>query len=121
MDSIEAVLSPQELAGMSAAEFDALPYGSIALDKNHRVLRYNAAEATLARRNVADTVGKHFFDEVAPCTRTPAFRGRLLELIETGKRTARFDYRFRFPWGGRDVRIQLWVSDEANWIFVLPR
>ena len=31
------------------------------------------------------------------------------------------NYRLRFPWGYRDVRIQFWVPNGRDrWIFVVP-
>jgi photoactive yellow protein len=84
-------------------------------------LVYNAAEAAIARREPTKTVGRNFFGEVAPSTDNVDFRGKLEELSRTGRKNARINYRFRFPWGYRDVRIQFWVPRPTErWIFVVP-
>ena len=102
-------------------DFEDLPFGSIKLDERGRVVVYNAAEAKLAQRSQEGTLGKLFFEEIAPCTNNEIFKGKLDELVRTGKKTAQFEYRFMFPWGAKFVRIQLWVPDaRSRWIFVLP-
>ena len=111
----------QGLERLSPEEFDALPFGSIQLDADFTVTKYNAKEQEIANRSATETVGKNFFREIAPCTNNAAFRGRLDALIANRKSTDRFDYEFQFPWGLRAVRIQLWVPDSATrWIFVTP-
>jgi photoactive yellow protein len=115
------VLDDEGLKNLTSAEYEALPFGSIKLDRAGRVTLYNQAESALARRNAQEMLGKHFFEEVAPCTNNAKFRGRLDELIRGGVKSARFDYLFLFPWGSKPVRIQLWVPDaDTRWIFVLP-
>jgi photoactive yellow protein len=120
-DDIDERLSDENLQRMSESEFDALPFGAIRLDGHNRVELYNAAEADIARRDATQTIGRDFFVEVAPCTNTVDFRGTLDDLVRSGRKNARINYRFRFPWGYRDVRIQFWVPRAAErWIFVVP-
>ncbi|MCP3144026.1 PAS domain-containing protein [Pyxidicoccus xibeiensis] len=113
-------LTGERLRAMSAEEFDRLPFGAIKLDGEGRVVAYNAAEAAVARRTAQATVGRRFFEEIAPCTNVAAFRGRLDALVARGEdATERFDFRFNFPWGSREVRIRLMVlHDGARWVFV---
>jgi photoactive yellow protein len=113
-------LTGEKLLAMSSEEFDRLPFGAIKLDAEGRVVAYNAAEAVLARRTQQATLGRRFFEEIAPCTNTAGFRGRLDALVAQGREaTERFDYKFLFPWGTRDVRIRLMVlRDGARWVFV---
>jgi photoactive yellow protein len=61
---------------LTDAELDALPVGAILLDTEGRVLRYNRAEASLARLSPGEVIGRNFFSEVAPCTRVREFQGR---------------------------------------------
>lgn len=118
---IDDLIRDARLNDMDPEEFDSLPYGAIKLDAANRVVVYNAAEAKLAKRNPRDTIGRDFFEEIAPCTDNDLFRGRLEQLVETGKTSARFDYQFVFKWGARQVRIQFWVPDsESRWILVTP-
>ena len=122
MQELEAIVrDDQKLDRMSAEELDAMPFGMVRLDRRNRVTRYNATEARLSCRDPAKTIGRHYFEEVAPCTNTLAFRGRLEQMLSAGVRSARFDYRFLFPWGIRNVQIRIRITDEARWIFVLPR
>jgi photoactive yellow protein len=111
--------STDELAHLSADQFDDLPFGAIELDAHDVVVAYNRAEATLARRDPKQTIGKNFFTEVAPCTNVEAFRGRLHSLAKVGGGTDVFDYNFLFPWGERKVRIRLLVTPSgARRVFV---
>lgn len=118
------IAAPEELTGerlarMTAAEFDALPFGAIRLDADGRVVGFNVAEARLARRRPEATLGRLFFEDIAPCTNTEAFRGRLDSLARAGEGTETFDYVFEFPWGIRQVRIRLMVlPDHSRWVFV---
>ena len=115
----ELVRDEERVRQMSPEDFDSLPYGAIKLDSEGRVLVYNAAEAELARLDAVEQIGKSFFDEIAPCTNNAMFRGRLESLADEGRTNARFDYRFQFPWGERDVRVQFWLpGDGSRWIFV---
>ncbi len=121
----ETVLDAEALTGerllkMSPEEFDRLPFGAIKLDTEGRVLAYNSAEAALARRVQQSTLGKRFFEEIAPCTNVAGFRGRLDALVARGKEgTESFDFKFLFAWGTRDVRIRLMVlRDGVRWVFV---
>lgn len=113
-------LTGERLRAMSAEEFDRLPFGAIKLDAEGRVVTYNAAEASLARRATHSTLGRRFFEEIAPCANVSGFRGRLDALVARGEdATERFDFKFHFPWGARDVRIRLMVlRDGARWVFV---
>src|SRR5476651_78187 len=114
----DGVLDDPGLARLTTEEFEALPFGSIKLDREGRVTLYNQAEGELAHRLPQETLGKLFFEEIAPCTNNVRFRGRLDELVKSGGKSVRFDYLFLFPWGDRAVRIQLWLPDaNTRWIF----
>ncbi|MBJ6759323.1 PAS domain-containing protein [Myxococcaceae bacterium JPH2] len=113
-------LTEAVLRGMSESDFNRLPFGAIKLDAQGRVVAFNAAEAAQARRSPQRTLGRRFFEEVAPCTNVAAFRGRLDALAaQGGEVTESFDFRFEFEWGRRDVRIRLMVlRDGARWVFI---
>jgi photoactive yellow protein len=118
LKNIEQITS-QDISNMSPAEFDAMPFGMIRLDRTGTVKAYNQWEAQLARRKVTDVVGKNFFTEVAPCTNVTEFRGKLDELAKTTDKTYIFDYDFRFPWGTRRVRVRFVVeSADERWVLV---
>lgn len=93
---------------MDRAELDAYPHGVITLDRSAKILRYNRAEALLARRDQDTTVGLNFFRDVAPCTAVQDFMGRF-ETFAAKKDSGveRFDFTFRFAWGQQDVGITM--------------
>lgn len=105
---------------MSAAAWNTLPFGGIRLDHEGVVLAYNAAEAILARRDAARTIGRNFFTDIAPCTQGPVFEGRFRAMMKALQPASEsFDYDFKFAWGTRRVRIRLLVDRGQNgWIFV---
>lgn len=91
---------------MSDAELDALPFGVICLDPDGKVLRYNLAEARLARLDRARVVGKNFFRRIAPCTATPEFEGRVRAFFAGTQQVDRFTYLFDFKFGAQTVEIE---------------
>ena len=110
------------ILALSAADWNALPFGAIRLDHDGVVLAYNDSEAALARRDSERTVGRNFFTQVAPCTQGPMFEGRFRAMMKARQpATETFDYDFKFVWGNRRVRIRLLVDRGQNgWIFVTP-
>lgn len=111
------------MSGLTRADFDQLAFGVIELDREFRVRSYNQSESQLARRSVADTVGKDFFREVAPCTNDEDFRGRIAALMADDvavESEARFDYTFAFAWGSRRVRVRALRATDSCWVFVTP-
>lgn len=117
----EAIVA--ELGRMSTADFDALPFGAIQLDREGNVLLYNKAEEQLAGRRREDVIGRNFFTEVAPCTRVRRFLGAFQAGIERRELNEVFDFTFKFPEAAREVRIRMIYSDAPRpgvWIFVTP-
>lgn len=93
----------------SDAELDALPFGVIGLDDAGTILRYNLYESRLARLDRNQVLGRDFFTEVAPCTRTEAFEGRFRAFV-SGPPDAppvRFEYLFDFKFGAQEVSVEL--------------
>ena len=107
----------------SNAQLDALPFGAIQLDVDGQILRFNEYEANLSNRRAPDTVGRHFFRDVAPCTNVREFYGRFREGIDRGELNATFDYHFAFQHAPRDVRVTLFYSAPTStvWVFVQER
>ena len=84
----------QRLTAMTDREFDGLPFGVIKLDAVGKILAYNVAESELSGFRPADVLGRNFFHDVAPCTRTKRFFGRFQEGVAAGRLNASFEYRF---------------------------
>ena len=55
------------LDALTDEELDVLPYGVVAMDKRGRVVRFNHAEAECSGLRPEEVIGRHFFDEIAPC------------------------------------------------------
>ncbi len=111
--SMPAPLEAVRVPSMSDVELDALPFGVICLDREGVVLRYNFAEARLARLDRSLVVGKNFYNKIAPCTATPEFQGRVSAFLDGTKPFERFPYLFDFKFGAQRVEIEL-VRVAAN-------
>lgn len=90
-----------------------MPFGVICLDPSGLVLRYNLAEARLARLDRAQVLGKNFYRRIAPCTATPEFEGRVRAFFSGDQPLDRFAYLFDFKFGAQQVDIEL-VRVPAN-------
>jgi photoactive yellow protein len=98
----------EPLARVPAEVFEGLPFGVIRLTGDGIVEAYNDTEARLARRPAASVIGKHFFNEVAPCTNVRAFAGRLAMMrARAVPATERFSFVFRLPWTSSVVQLAL--------------
>jgi photoactive yellow protein len=104
---------------MTPEELDALPYGMIQLDATGRILRYNAVESRLAALSQEQTIGKHFFTEVAPCTRVQAFHGRFREGVLLESLDTSFRFHFAFRQKPRDVTVRLLYSRRTRTVWVM--
>lgn len=109
-----------DLARMSDDQLDSLAYGAIQLDKNGRVLRYNATEGEICDRDPKSMIGQNFFTEVAPCTNTKGFRGRFEEGVQSGDLNTLFSYTFDYNMAPTKVRIHMKNStlDDTYWVIV---
>jgi len=107
---------------MSEAQLDQLPLGTIQLDANGNILKYNNYEERLARTRKINVVGKNFFTEVAPCTNVQEFFGRFKKGVQARNMHEKFRHHFSFKHNPLDVTITLFYSDITNsiWVFVRP-
>lgn len=97
------------LLRLSPDQADTLPYGLITLDPSGVVTGYNARESRFSGLASSRVIGRHFFSEVAPCTRVRAFAGLYRQMVETGApRIGHFDFRFRF--GSRDEQVSILMA-----------
>lgn len=116
----DLILSADE---MSATELDQLPYGMIQLDAAGRILRFNAVESRLASLPQQQQLGKHFFTEVAPCTKVQEFYGRFKEGVTRESLDTSFQFHFAFKQNPRDVTVRLFYSKRTRsvWVMVSDR
>ena len=110
----------QEVASLSEAKLDELPFGAIKLDRKSTILAFNTYEVKLTGRVASQVVGKNFFTEVAPCTNVQAFAGRYRTGVDQGELRVVFPYKFDFKMAPRDVTVTLFYSKntQQGWVFV---
>ena len=108
---------------MSVAELDQLPYGMIQLDATGRILKFNAVESRLASLPQQQQIGKHFFTEVAPCTKVQDFYGRFKDGVMREELDSSFQVHFAFKQNPRDVTVRLFYSKRTRsvWVMVADR
>ena len=104
---------------MTPEELDALPYGMIQLDTSGRILKYNRVESRLASLPQQAQIGKHFFTEVAPCTKVQQFYGRFKDGVVRESLDATFQYHFAFKQSPRDVTVRLFYSRRTRTVWVM--
>ena len=102
---------------LSPDELDALPYGMIQLDPHGRILRYSQVESRLSGYAATEVVGRHFFDEVAPCTHVREFYGRFREGVAAAQLDTVFNFRFALV-PPRDVRVHMFYSRVTRSVWV---
>ena len=104
---------------MTADELDQLPYGMIQLDPNGRIMKFNAVESRLASLPQHQQIGKHFFTEVAPCTKVQQFYGRFKEGVLLEELDTSFQFHFAFKQNPRDVTVRLFYSRRTRSVWVM--
>jgi photoactive yellow protein len=109
---------PTEISALDQvgdAELDLVPFGVVCVDAAGTILRYNLAEARLARLDRNQVLGKNFFRVVAPCTATPEFEGRFQQHVASGSRAVtRFEYLFDFKFGAQQVDVEVVTGAATN-------
>jgi photoactive yellow protein len=114
-EDIENVMSK-----LSEGDIDNLAFGAVELDATGKIISYNAAEGDLTGRDPSECVGKNFFSEVAPCTKSPEFYGRFKEGVEKDDLNCMFEYTFDYNMQPTKVKVHMkkaLVSD-SYWVFV---
>jgi len=114
-DDIENTLSQ-----MNDSQIDRLAFGAIQVDKTGKILTYNMAEGEITGRNPKQVIGKNFFDQVAPCTKTREFYGRFSEGIKKGDLNAMFEYEFDYQMKPLKVKVHMKKAlvGDTYWILV---
>lgn len=92
---------------MPSQQLDELPYGIIKLDEAGTILEFNMTEAAITGRIQEDVIGKNFFSEVAPCTKTPEFYGKFEEGVQKQFLNTVFDYLFDYKMTPARVKVHM--------------
>ncbi|MGE0083601.1 MAG: photoactive yellow protein [Desulfococcaceae bacterium] len=108
------------LSKMSDLQIDRLAFGAIQVDKTGKILTYNMAEGEITGRNPKEVLGKNFFDEVAPCTKTKDFYGKFAEGVKKGNISTLFEYEFDYKMKPVRVRVHMKkaIVGDTYWILV---
>ncbi len=114
-DDIENVLSK-----MNQDELNQLAFGAIQLDSDGTILSYNTAEGQITGRNPEEVIGKNFFTEVAPCTRSPEFYGKFKEGVKSKNLNTLFEYVFDYKMKATKVKVHMKKAlvGDSYWIIV---
>ena len=108
------------MATLSPAEIDSLAFGAIQLDGAGKILAYNETESRITGRQKAGVIGRQFFEEIAPCCNTPAFRGTFEAGVKSGNLNATFNYTFDDQMKPTRIKVRMKnsVADNIFWVFV---
>ncbi|QTA79571.1 Photoactive yellow protein [Desulfonema limicola] len=108
------------LSKMNDTQIDKLAFGAIQVDEAGKILTYNMAEGEITGRNPKQVIGKNFFDQVAPCTKTKEFYGKFVEGIKKGNLSAMFEYEFDYQMKPVKVKVHMKKALVGNtyWILV---
>lgn len=109
------------LSTLNEDQIDNLAFGMITLDGNGTILQYNAAEGAITGRDPKQAIGRNFFDEVAPCTKTPEFHGRFTQGVKSGDLNVMFEYTFDYNMTPTRVRVHMKNAPGATgkfWVLV---
>ena len=109
-----------KLSEMSDRDIDKLAFGAINLDANGKILSYNKAEGEITGRKPEEVIGKNFFTEVAPCTKTDEFFGKFQEGVKSGNLSTMFEYTFDYQMKPTKVKVHMKKSldGDSYWVFV---
>ena len=112
-------IAPAAIPSLTDVALDTLPFGVICLDREGTIVRYNLAEARLARLDRSQVLGKSFFRRVAPCTATPEFEGRVRAFFNSDAPLDRFPYLFDFKFGAQQVDVELIRAPQPDRVYLL--
>lgn len=97
-------------------------FGIIRLDERGIVTFYNRFEQRFSGRAPDETIGRSFFDEVAPCTRSRLFQGRFERGLVEGKLNVTFSYTFTYRIRPTLVSVRLLIDRPGEgWVLIRPR
>lgn len=113
---------PHALAHLDGDALDTASFGIVRLDDDGMVRFYNAFESDLSGVDPEDASGMSFFEELAPCTNTPAFAGRFFTSVEADEPMDQtFEYTFTYRVYPTVVTVRMCEGPEGqNWVLVLP-
>ncbi len=108
------------MSKMNGEQLDKLAFGAVQLDRDGKVIQYNNAEGAITGRDPKAMIGKNFFNEVAPCTKSPAFYGKFVEGVRSGLLNTQFEYLFNNNMKPTQVKVHMKkaMAGDTYWIFI---
>ena len=103
------------LAEASDEDLHKAAFGIIRLNSKGIIDFYNKFEQRLSGYSQEDTVGRSFFEEIAPCTDTERFSGRFFQGVRSGDLDGVFTYTFSYRMEPLIVRIRLLMDVEEEY------
>jgi photoactive yellow protein len=107
-----------QIAELTDAELDQLPYGIIAMSKDGVVAAYNKTEAQSAGLSPERVIGRHFFTSVAPCTNNYMIAHRFEHEEEMD---AVIDYVFTLRMAPTPVELRMLKRPSAERMFLVVK
>ncbi len=92
-------------------DIDDLPFGLVVMNHDHAVVSYNRAESQLSGLDADRVLGRHFFEEVGPCTNNFLVAQRYAEVDDLDET---IEYVFTFRMAPTPVRLRLMASPGAT-------
>ena len=108
------------MSKMNGEQLDKLAFGAVQLESDGKVIQYNNAEGAITGRDPKAMIGKNFFNEVAPCTKSPAFYGKFVEGVRSGLLNTQFEYLFNNNMKPTQVKVHMKkaMAGDTYWIFI---
>ncbi len=108
------------LSNMSETELDNVAFGAVQVDSKGKILSYNSSESAITGRKAEDVIGKNFFDEVAPCTKSDEFYGKFKEGVKNDNLDTMFEYTFDYKMTPTKVKVHMKkaLTGDSYWILV---
>ncbi|MEO1418253.1 MAG: PAS domain-containing protein [Bacteroidota bacterium] len=107
------------LDAASVDELDKAEFGIVRLGSGGRISYMNRYEATLAKLKQEETMGKHFFTQVAPCTNN--FLVAEKYKAEAGSRDETIDYIFTYRVKPTKVKLRLLTNPQNQYQYLLVK
>lgn len=97
---------------------DRLPYGAIQLDRAGVVLKFNRAEEMSTGLLRDEVVGRNFFQDVAPCSRSQPVFKHFQRFLAGDRVDAVMRYAIALPDRSFDVKAHLRSQGDVCWLFM---
>lgn len=105
--------------GLTEAEIDALPFGTIRLAEDGHVVMVSQAEVRLSGRGARPYLGLHFFADIAPCFAAPEFLGRIERAQAAGTIDIGFGIVGDFDDADKELEVRVQSCTGGGvWIFI---